>query len=163
MIRLVTFHFSSCPPSLYQFLHSLGDSFTSLLSHVSVPPPLLFLSFLSHPPCFPPSLVSAHYPPHPSTPPLTPQIRVVERHVHLRCLITSPPPVPPSSHLPELQHIHHFLQPQHISRPLPPLRGGAAPLFHCDKVVSEAYLNDPRGRPWSCCSCVISASVVTEC
>lgn len=137
MIRLVTFPF---------------------LSSVTLPVPSLTLrlfhvpSFLSHPPCFP-------------IPPPTPprRIRVVVRHVHARCLITSPPPVPPSSHLPELEHIHHFLQPQLIRPPPPPaLRGGAAPLFHRDEVVSEAYLNDPGGRPRRCCPCVISASVVTE-
>lgn len=104
----------------------------------------------------------SHFLPLPPPTPPTRRIRVVVRRVHPHCLVTSPPPVPPSSHLPELEHIHHFLQPQHISRPRPPHRGGAALLFHRDKVVSGAYLNDPGGRPWRCCSCVISASVVME-
>lgn len=111
MIRLVTFPF---------------------LSSVTLPVPSLTLrlfhvpSFLSHPPCFP-------------IPPPTPprRIRVVVRHVHARCLITSPPPVPPSSHLPELEHIHHFLQPQLIRPPPPPLPSVGGPLL-CSTVTKSS-------------------------
>lgn len=120
------------------------------ISHLNCLSLLLFLSVFTHPVSLSlslslPLLIS---PPPRCAPPLTSQISVVGATcVHIASSLR----LYPSHHL-ILGSLSGCITSS--SRQSRRGWGEAAPLFHCDKVVSEAYLNDPAERLWSCCSCL---------